>query len=46
MSDLISRENAIEALEKMKSDWDNDYNKKIDKCICTLTMIPSAEAVT
>lgn len=44
--DLMSREDAIEAIEKNKSDWDNDYNRPIDKCICTLTTLPSADAKT
>ena len=45
MSDLISRQAAIVALEKNKSDWNNDYNKPIDKDIQTLSALPSAEPV-
>lgn len=44
--DLISREEAIEALEKNKSDWNNDYNKPIDRDIQTLSALPSADRPT
>lgn len=44
MSDFISRQDAIEALESNKSDWNNDYNRPIDKDIQALKALPSAEA--
>ena len=46
MDDLIRRADAIEALEANKSDWDNDYNRPIEKDIQSLKALPSAEAVS
>ena len=43
--DLIYRADAIEALEDNKSDWDNDYNRPIEKDIQSLKALPSAETV-
>lgn len=44
MSDLIKRADAIEALEGNKSDWNNDYNRPIEKDIQAIKALPSAEA--
>lgn len=43
MSDLIKRSDAIKALEREKSDWNNDYNVPIDNCIKRLKKVKSAD---
>ena len=40
--DLIKRSDAIKALEREKSDWNNDYNVPIDNCIKRLNKVKSA----
>lgn len=37
--DLIKRSDAIKALEREKSDWNNDYNVPIDNCIKRLNSV-------
>ena len=41
--DLIRRSDAIKALEREKSDWNNDYNVPIDNCIKRLNKVKSAD---
>ena len=41
--DLIKRSDAIKALEREKSDWNNDYNVPIDNCIKRLNKVKSAD---
>lgn len=45
-TDRISRADAIEALEKNKSDWNNDYNIPIEEDIQALKALSSAEPKT
>ena len=41
--DLIRRSDAIKALKREKSDWNNDYNVPIDHCIERLNKVKSAD---
>ena len=42
-NDLIRRSDAIEALNREKSDWNCDYNVPIDNCIKRLNKVKSAD---
>ena len=41
--ELIRRSDAIKALKREKSDWNNDYNVPIDHCIERLNKVKSAD---
>ena len=41
--DLIRRSDAIKAIKREKSDWNNDYNVPIDHCIERLNKVKSAD---
>jgi hypothetical protein len=41
--DTIKRSDAIKALKREKSDWNNDYNVPIDHCIERLNKVKSAD---
>jgi hypothetical protein len=43
MDELISRQDAIDALENQKSDWNDDYNIPVRKSIELLVSLPSAQ---
>ena len=43
MEELIRRSDAIKALKREKSDWNNDYNVPIDHCIERLNKVKSAD---
>lgn len=49
MSDLISRQDAIEAIESRQTEqWiesDIDYNSGLESALCEIKALPSAEAV-
>ena len=49
MSDLISRQDAIDAIESRQTEqWiesDIDYNSGLESALCEIKALPSAEAV-
>ena len=42
LNECISRDRAIVQLNHLKSDWDDDWNVAICKCIETIKSLPSA----
>lgn len=41
--DVISRQDAIDALKNERSDWNCDYNVPVDHCIDAIYSVPSAQ---
>ena len=41
--DVISRQDAIDALKNERSDWNCDYNVPVDHCFDAIYSVPSAQ---
>ena len=44
LNECVSRDKAIVQLNHLKSDWDDDWNVAIRKCIETIKILPSVTA--
>lgn len=44
LNECVSRDKAIVQLNHLKSDWDDDWNIAIRKCVETIKIVPSVTA--